>query len=176
MTVDGYYNQLDHLIDWETDPTNDMTRAVNRGQISGKGVEFEVNAKRASGLEGRASYALSDAYDQLIHQRLDNSPLQQAKLNGTIPITRHAFAGLELLYFSAQRSYQQTRVPPSFLTNVTLSTRPLWGGWILSASCYNALDRRWFTPAGPNNTQADIPESGRAFRLKLTYHFKRGDQ
>ena len=63
MTVDGYYNQLDHLIDWETDPTNDMSRAVNRGQVHGKGVEFELNAKRASGLEGRASYALSDVYD-----------------------------------------------------------------------------------------------------------------
>ena len=37
MTVDGYYNQLDHLIDWETDPTNDMSRAVNRGQVHGKG-------------------------------------------------------------------------------------------------------------------------------------------
>jgi len=37
MTVDGYYNHLDHLIDWETDPANNMTRAVNRGKIRGRG-------------------------------------------------------------------------------------------------------------------------------------------
>jgi iron complex outermembrane receptor protein len=93
MTVDGYYNQLDHLIDWETDTATDMARAVNRGQVRGKGLEFELNAKRASGIEGRASYALSDAYDQINHQRLDNSPLHQGKLNGTMPIKHHAFAG-----------------------------------------------------------------------------------
>ena len=176
MTVDGYYNHLDHLIDWETDPANDMTRAVNRGQISGKGVEFELNAKRPSGLEGRASYAFSDAYDQIIHQRLDNSPLHQAKLNGTIPITRHAFAGLELQYFSAQRSYQQTRVPPSLLTNATFSTRPFWGSWSFSASCYNALDRRWYSPVGPSSPEADIAGNGRAFRFRLSYRFTRGEQ
>jgi iron complex outermembrane receptor protein len=176
MTVDAYYNQLDHLIDWETDPANDMTRAVNRGQVRGRGLEFELNAKRASGLEGRASYSLSDAYDRILQQRLDNSPLHQGKLNGTIPIVRHAFAGLELLYFSPQRSYQQTRVPPSFLTNVTFSTRPLWGAWIFSASCYNAFDRRWYSPAGPNNTQSEIAGDGRAFRFKLSYRFTRGGQ
>src|SRR4051812_46010634 len=120
-----------------------MTSAVNIGQDRGRGLELEFNAKRPAGWEARASYALADTYDHLNHERLDNSPLQQGKLNAAIPIMRHGFAGLELQYFSAQQSYQRTRVPPSFLTNFTLSTKPFWGGWEISGSCYNLLDRRW---------------------------------
>jgi len=141
MTVDGYYNTLDHLIDWVVDPANDMTHAVNIGQDRGRGVEFELDAKRASGWEARASYALADAQEQINLQRLDNSPLHQGKLNAMIPITRHGFAGLELRYSSAQQTYQGTRVPPVFLTNLSLSTKPLWG-WEFSGGCYNVLDRR----------------------------------
>src|ERR1035437_1145961 len=81
LTVDGYYNNLDHLIDWVTDPANGMTHSVNVGQDRGRGLEFEVHARRASGLEARASYALADAYDQINLQRPNNSPLQQAQLN-----------------------------------------------------------------------------------------------
>jgi iron complex outermembrane receptor protein len=176
ITLDGYYNNLDHLIDWTTDPANDRARAVNVGQDRGKGLEFELNAKHASGLDMRASYALADSYDQIDRHRLDNSPLQQGKLNATIPVTRRGFAGVELLYFSAQQAYQETRVPPAFLTNLTFSTKPLWGGWELSASCYNALDRQWFSPMGPNDTQAAITQDGRAFRFKLSYRLARGEK
>jgi outer membrane receptor protein involved in Fe transport len=132
---------------------------------------LELHAKRASGLEARASYGLADAYDQVNTRRLDNSPLHQGKLNALIPVTRHAFAGLEASYSSAQTTYQQTRVSPSLLTNLTLSTKPLWGGWEFSASCYNAFDRRWFTPDGPSNTQAAMQQDGRSFRFKLSYRW-----
>jgi len=176
MTVDGYYNTLDHLIDFVPDPANGMVRAANIGQDRGRGLEFELDAKRPSGWEGRASYALSDAYDRVNLQRLDNSPLHQGKLNATIPVSRHGFAGLELLYFSAQQTYQNTRVPPFFLTNLTFSTKPLWGGWVFSASCYNALNRRWFSPMGPNDTQSAIAQDGRTFRLKVSYRSTRGEK
>ncbi len=176
ITVDGYYNTLDHLIDYVPDPANGLIRATNIGQDRGRGLEFELDAKRPSGWEGRASYALSDAYDRIDRERLENSPLHQGKLNATIPVTRHGFAGLELLYFSAQQSYQETRVPPAFLTNLTVSTRPLWGGWEVSASAYNLLDRRWFSPAGLDNAQAEIPQDGRTLRLKLSYRFGSGEK
>jgi outer membrane receptor for ferrienterochelin and colicins len=169
LTVDGYYNNLDHLIDWVTDPANGMTHSVNVGQDRGRGLEFELHAKRASGLEARASYALADAYDQINLQRLNNSPLHQAKLNALLPVTPHGFVGLESVYTSAQQSYQETRVPPWFLTNLTLSSKPLWGGWEFSASCYNAFDRRWFSPMQTNAAQAAIQQDGRTFRFKISY-------
>ena len=176
ITLDGYYNNLDHLIDWATDPANGLIHALNIGQDQGKGLEFELDATRASGLEARASYALADARNQVNGQRLDNSPLHQGKVNATLPVTRLGFAALELLYSSAQQSYQGTRVSPSFLTNVTVSTRPLWEGWEFSASCYNALDRRWFSPMGPNETPAAIQQDGRTYRFKLSYRLGRREK
>ena len=129
-----------------------------------------MEAQRASGLAARASYALSNAYDHNDHgARLANSPLHQAKLNATLPIVRRGFVGLELLSFSAQQSFRGTTVPASLLCNITLSSNPLWHHWEFSASSYNLLNHRLFTPLGPNDPEAVIREDGRTFRFKVTY-------
>jgi outer membrane receptor protein involved in Fe transport len=60
------------------------------------------------------------------------------------------------------------------LTNVTLSTKPVWGGWQFSTSCYNAFNRRWFSPAGPELRQAEVPQDGRTYRFEITYRLHRG--
>jgi outer membrane receptor for ferrienterochelin and colicins len=172
-TLDAYYNSLDNLVEWVPDPANGMTHAANIGQDHGRGIEVELNAKWKSGWQGRASYSLADAHNPLNRQRLDNSPLHQAKLNAIIPATRHAFGGIELLYASAQQTYQQTRVAPSFLTNLSLSTTPFWGGFELSATCYNATNRRWFSPSPPSTTEPAILQDGRTFRFKLSYRFSK---
>jgi iron complex outermembrane receptor protein len=169
ITADGFYNDLDNLIDEVPDPATGLNHFVNGGENEGRGVEFELDAKRASGLAGRASYTLADAKDIIQDERVANSPLHKAKLNATIPLARRAFAGLEMQYISAQQSYQDTRVPPTFLTNLTLSTRPLWGGWEFSASGYNLFDRRWFSPAGAEHRQAEILQDGRTWRFKISY-------
>ena len=169
MKLDGSYNHLGSLIDQVPDTNTGLTHFVNAGRDRGRAIEMEFDAKRASGLAARASYSLADASDQLQHSRLDNSPLHMAKLNGTVPLSRHALAAVELLYESAQTSYQLTRVPPSLLTNLTLSTKPLWGGWEFSTSCYNAFNRLWYSPAGPFLQQPEIQQDGRTYRFKISY-------
>ena len=173
MTVDGYYNGLDRLIDWTVDPSNGMAHAANVDQDRGRGLELELDAKRTSGwgsgIEGRASYALADARNRLSGERLDNSPLHLAKFNAILPATRHGFIGVEALYTSTETTYQLTRVPRWFLTNLTLSTRPLWGGWEFSASCYNAFDRRYFDSVGLNMVQPAIQQDGRTYRFRISY-------
>jgi hypothetical protein len=79
-----------------------------------------VEAKRASGLATRVSYSLADASDSLRHMRLENSPVDMAKINGTLPLSQH--------------------VQPSLQTNATFSTGPVLGRWELSASCFNAFN------------------------------------
>ncbi len=174
VTTEGFYNNLTNLIDQQPDPASGLTHFVNSGRDHGRGVEAEVEAKKASGFAARASYTLAHAEDVIAMQRLQNSPLHTTKLNMTIPVSHNAFGGVEFLYSSAQTSYLQTRVPPWFLTNVTLSTKPLWGGWEFSGSCYNALDRRWYSPAGPGFRQASIQQDGRAFRFKASYRLPFG--
>lgn len=173
MTLDGSINHLRDLIDQVPDPVSGLSHFVNIGRDSGRGMEMELAAKRPSGLAARVSYTLADSTDSIEHGRLANSPLHMAKANGTIPIYRRGFAGLELLYASAQRTYQDTRVQPSLLTNATLSTRPVFGGWELSASCYNAFNQSWYSPAGPDLRQAEIRQDGRTFSFKVSHRFSK---
>lgn len=175
-TVDGFYNNLRNLIDEAPDPADGLTHFVNAGRVRGRGLEFELEAKRKSGLSARASYTVADAEDLADHSRLANSPLHTAKLNTSIPLLRHTFAGVEMLYSSAQKSYQGAQVPWSFLTNVTVSTSPLWGGWQFSGSCYNAFNRRWSTGAGPENREPQIQQDGRTFRFKVSYRLPIGEK
>jgi len=169
LTADAFYNSLKNLIDLTADPANGLNHFDNRGRDRGRGVEFELEAKRASGLSARASYTLADAKDTIQSLRLPNSPLHTAKLNASIPLVQHTFAALELLYSSPQQTYQGIPVSSSFLTNVTFSTKPLWGGWQFSGSCYNALNRRWSTSSGPQYVESQILQDGRTYRFKASY-------
>jgi iron complex outermembrane receptor protein len=77
-----------------------------------------------------------------------------------------------LLYTGAQRNFTHTRISPSFLTNATLSARPLHSGWDVTLSCYNLFDRHWATPTGP---EVDVPgtvQNGRTVRLRISYRWK----
>jgi outer membrane receptor protein involved in Fe transport len=169
FTGDAFYSQLRNLIDEVENPSTAMTQFINQGRDRSRGVAFEVETKRASGLALRASYTLTDARDEILHARLTNSPLHLAKFDGTLPVAYRGFAALELLYSSSEESYQQTRVPSYLLTNFTISTKPIRNAWEFSASLYNAFDHRWYSPAGPSFAQADVAQDGRTFRIKLLY-------
>lgn len=173
LTADAYYNQLTKLIDQVPDNTTGLSYFVNEGRVHSKGIEFEVQAQKDSGLGARASYAFSKARNDVELSALANSPSHQAKLNATLPILRRGFTGIELLYISSLQDYRQTRVSPFALTNVTFSTRPLWGGWEFSASLYNAFDRRWFSPMSPNDPEAAIEQDGRTYRFTVSYRWHR---
>jgi iron complex outermembrane receptor protein len=169
MTADGYYNNLNNIIENVAAPSG-LTYFVNNAKDRAQGIEFEFEAKRASGLAARASYAFSNAIDSNDHSiPLADSPVHQAKLNATLPIVRRGFAGAELLSFSEQQTFRGTTVPSSFLCNVTLSSIPLWHHWEFSLSSYNLLNQRLFTPMGPNDPEAAIRQDGRTFRFKVSY-------
>jgi outer membrane receptor for ferrienterochelin and colicin len=168
VTVDGSYNHLQDLIDQVPDPATGLSHFVNSGRDRGRTIEMELEAKRASGLAARVSYTLADASDSITQIRLDNSPVQMAKFNGTLPISRHLFSALEFRYVSAQDTFQGTRVQLSFLTNATLSSGPVWGGWEFSASSYNAFNNARFDPAGPDLVEPEIRQDGRTFLFKLS--------
>lgn len=176
LTAGGYYNRMRGLIEQAPDASNGLTHFVNIGRDTGRGLEFELEAKRASGLSGRASYTLADARDDMQNVRLTSSPLHTAKFDASIPLTRFVFVSPEWNYTSAQATYQQTRVSPSFLTNLSVLLRPPHGNWEISATGYNLLDRRWWSPVGYDLRQAQILQDGRTFRIKLSYLLANGEK
>ncbi len=169
FTADFYYNQLKKLIDQEPAPDAGLSYFVNDGSTHAKGAEFEAEAHGQSGWEAGASWSLSRATDDLLHTALENSPQNNLKVKMTAPLFKQGFAGAELIYSSAMESYRGTRVPPYALTNITFTSRPVAGGWNCSAGLYNAFDRRFFSPMGPNDPEAAIQQDGRTFRFKITY-------
>jgi outer membrane receptor for ferrienterochelin and colicins len=169
VTVDSYFNELHNLIDEVPAGSSGMEWFVNDGRVHALGLEAEVAGERGSGLGARISYTASTAIDTETNTHMANSPVSQVKLNGKSPLSRHAFASLELLFVSAMTDDSGTRVPSCLLPDFTVNTNPLWGGWVFSSSLYNATNRRWFSPAGPNSPEDQIQQDGRTWRFKAVY-------
>jgi iron complex outermembrane receptor protein len=169
VTADAFYNQLHNLISEVPANIPGFAWVVNDGQVNAKGLELEVAAERSSGLGARASYTATATNQGGIYTHPVNAPVTQAKLNGTSPVSRHAFASVELLYVSSMTDYRGTRVPSYMLPNITVNTNPLWGGWVFSSSMYDATNQRWFAPMGPSDPEEQIQQDGRTWRFKATY-------
>ncbi|HZZ37925.1 MAG TPA: TonB-dependent receptor [Acidobacteriaceae bacterium] len=168
VTVDGYYNQLKQLIDQVPAGNNLLTYFVNDDRIHAEGLEFELTAERKSGLGARASYSAANGKDDAAGVPLGDMPHGQARFNGTAPLGRWGFVGLESIYVSAMTDGQGTRVPAYLLPDITLSSRPL-RGWKVASSCYDFSNQGWFSPAGPSDPESQIHMDGRTWRLSLSY-------
>jgi iron complex outermembrane receptor protein len=169
VTADGFYNELHNLLTEVPAKIPGYVWVVNDGQVDAKGLEFEVAAERASGLGARASYTVTATSDTGVYTRPVNAPVTQAKLNATSPLSRHAFAALDVMYVGPMTDYRGTRVPSYVLPNLTVNTNSLWGGWVFSSSVYNATNRRWFSPMGQLDPEDQIQQDGVTWRFKVTY-------
>jgi hypothetical protein len=63
----------------------------------------------------------------------------------------------------------KTQAADQDLMSLPMATRPLWGGWQISSSLYDALGRHWSSPAGPNDPEDQIQMDGRGWRLQVGY-------
>ena len=169
VTADGFYNQLKELIDHVPDGATTLSYFVNDDRVHAQGLEVQVDAERRSGAELKASYTATAATDDVVHAPLTNAPHSQANLNGSVPLSRWAWASLEMVYVSALTDMRGTRVSPYLLPNLTLTTKPLRGGWQFSSSLYDATNRRWSSPAGPNDPEDQIRMDGRGWRVQVGY-------
>jgi outer membrane receptor for ferrienterochelin and colicins len=169
FSASGFENDLYKTIEEGVDPVTGTTHFANEKGEAGHGFEFEAIAKLASGWSGRSSFTATRTVPKDPTKAVMNSPSDLAKLSGSAPISSHGLLGLELLYAGPQTNYQGMRIPSSFLTNATISTRPLRSGWQFSASCYNLLDRSWATPTGPEVEPAATVQDGRTLRFRITY-------
>lgn len=167
-TVVGFFSDLHKEIEESVDATGSSYFANGGGDLS-YGVDSELRADSRSGWMARASYSFVKTRERENSLQVMNAPSHLAKLNGTVPLSRYAFVSGEVFYTGVQQNYLRARIASSLLTNATFSTRPLWGGWQFSLSAYNLLDRRWYTPTGPELTQKATEQDGRNLRFKISY-------
>lgn len=168
LTADGYYNQLKELIDQVPAGAGLLTFFVNDDRVHAEGLELELAAERKSGLAARVSYSTTDGRDDVAEVPLKNMPHSQARFNGAAPLGGWGVASLEGIYVSSLTDGQGTRVPGYLLPNATFSSRSVYG-WQIVSSCYNFSNHRWFSPAGPNDPEDQIPMDGRTWRFGLSW-------
>ena len=91
-------------------------------------------------------------------------------LNASIPVSERLRAGVETQYVSS-RQIEGNSIPAYATTNFTLSTARPWHGVDLSASVYNAFDRKYVGPFDNGAQGGLMPQDERNYRIKATYRF-----
>jgi len=175
-SVAGFHYDIQDLIGTSTvpagQPNEGLIQLQNLGSVDVNGMELTLNGSWARGLQGRASYAYTDARDNMTGARLVNSPMHLGKFSFTVPLYREQlFGSLELLSMSGRRTLADQQDRGYATVNATLFSRELLRGLELSASVYNLFDVKYSDPGGPEHTQDLIQQDGRGFRVKLTYRF-----
>ncbi|PYJ03129.1 MAG: TonB-dependent receptor, partial [Verrucomicrobia bacterium] len=147
-SVAGFYNRIDNLIRFNSEPGHQQYENVTRAESDG--VELALDAFWPGGMRGRASYTFQETEDKSARHVLSDSPKHLAKLNLSVPLWKEKlFAGLEYQYVSRRTT---TGLDPMTGTevvgaeaagysvvNVTLFSQNLVKGLELSASVYNLL-------------------------------------
>ena len=169
MAASGFSNTLNQIIKENQDPLTGNTHFANETGDTGRGAEVELAAKYPSGWQARTSYTYEWTQQKQTGTTVMNSPAHLGKLDGVAPIKSRVFFGTELLFTGPQPNFLGQRIGSSFLVNATISTRTFANGLQFSASCYNALDRNWATPTGPEVAVPATEQDGRTLRLRLTY-------
>ena len=171
LTSSLYYDDIENLITFETDPAGNAIFGNLAGATT-RGGGLELEGKWANGWRLLASYTYADARDSATGQRLSDSPQHLPKLSLTAPVwPEKVFATLEVQGMSARKTIEGGTVDGFCLANFTLFSRQIVKGLEASASIYNLLDQHYADPVGADFAQSAVPQDGRGFRLKLTYRF-----
>jgi iron complex outermembrane receptor protein len=173
LSASGFYKRTDNLISQATDPANGLIHFQNLDGIHTKGLELQLAEKRPSGWEGRLSYTVQESHSSMDNENLSNSPRHLAKINIIAPVwQKKLFAGVEGQEVSKRLTVWDTKIGGFFVANATLYSREMLGGMQLSASLYNAFNKRYEDAVGQEFRQNGLPQDRRTFRIKLTYRFQ----
>ncbi len=166
-----YHYELRDLINPTLDPADGLLVFRNVGAVRATGVEMELQAS-AGGVDGDLSYAWQYARDRATGERLANSPQHLVKLHlaRSLP-PGHTHAGLEVLAMSSRRTFAGSDVPGAVVSNLNLTSSPLWRGISLQAGLYNLTNTAYADPAAQEHRQQSIPQDGRHVRVALRLAF-----
>ena len=103
---------------------------------------------------------------------MSNSPRHLVKAQLSAPLYEEkVFLSAELLFNSSVGTLTGAKADSYTVLNTTLFAQKIARGLEVSASIYNLLDTHYAVPGAADHAQDLIPQDGRTFRAKLTYHF-----
>ncbi len=170
-TVSLYQSRFRDLIEQTTDPTTSLLQFQNMESATARGVELELKARLAGGLDAYGSYCFQRAKNSRSGATLTNSPEHIAKLGVSHPLRWGLFASVDLLYETSRLTVQDTRTDPYFLANATLTFEPKGSPLRLQFQVHNLFNTSYALPGGYEHIQAAIPQDGRNFAARVEYRF-----
>ena len=169
-TVSLYNYEMNDLVDVVELPDS-LFQFQNVSKVKAKGLELELNAQLEMGLRGYVSYTFQDAEDADSKEKLTNSPSHIVKLGLACPVFDYFYAALGLQYETERITVYETKTDPYLLTNINLSTKPLFDHLKFSFLIRNLFDTEYKLPGGFEHMQPAIVQDGRSFAAKLEYNF-----
>ena len=167
-----YHYKVSNLIEQQVDAASGLLIFNNVGAARAQGVEVEADYVDTSGWRARGSWAHQTTRDTASGAQLSNSPTALGKLHVSVPVPAvHARMGVEWQYQGERLTLTRARLPARAVTNLTLQFAPPGSKLALSASLYNAFDKAYADPGGPELRQDSVAQDGRQWRLQLTLPF-----
>lgn len=169
--VSVYNYEMENLIDQIIDPSDSLLQFQNISKVRAKGVELGFDARLKMGLTGYANYIFQKAEDVDLGERLTNSPAHIVNAGLAYPFLNLLNAAVEVQCETERITVYETETDPYLLTNVSLSTKPLFGYIKLSLLIRNLFDTDYKLPGGYEQLQDAIAQDGRNFTVKAEYTF-----
>jgi iron complex outermembrane receptor protein len=145
---------------------------VNKESVRSTGVEVEAETRSAAGLLVRASLALQRATDRASDTRLSNAPGHVGTLQVSLPVWRRQIVlASDSTFTSWRNTVHGERLPAYWLSNVTVTYRPLASPVVVGASVYNVLNTIYAHPVGVEFRQPAIEQNGRTGSIRVTVSF-----
>ncbi len=166
-----YHYNITNLIDLTTDPDSGLLTFRNLSHARADGLTLEAMRDWTNGVRLRASYSWQLAEDEA-GKWLDNSPRHLAKLNWSQPFFGDTWrTGTELHYIGKRRTTQGNEVAGALVANLNLLGQPFGKNLDVALGVYNLFNQDYADPGSDEHLQAEIPQDGRTWRLKLDYRF-----
>ena len=173
MTASGFYYPIHGLINQQVDAASGNAVFVNAKSLDLRGLEFALSRSLPRGLEGTVSYSFQEAIDNSTQMPVTNAPKHLVQASLSVPLIKQkVFASMDLQYVSKRATITGEYSGAYVVPNFTLFARDISKRWDISASLYNAFNRRYADPTGNGLVEDTIVQDGRSFRIKVGYKFQ----
>jgi iron complex outermembrane recepter protein len=171
VSADAFVYQTRDLITERPGASPDGIQFLNSGRMKAEGFEFETETVLPAGLHATGAYTYAHASQADATTPLSNSPRHLAQLRLAVPLgVGGLLAGVEHIFVGEREGIDGSRVPSTFLCNVTL-TRRASHGVAVGLDIKNLFDRLNTDPGNEEHPTARIPQNGRTARVRITWQF-----
>lgn len=168
----AYYFKVKDIITSVADPNDDTSMFRNTGDVTGNGIELEVEKTWAGDINLRFSQTFQQTKDAHTRTRATNSPASLSTLNLNLPLLgSKLYGGFEAQYVSRRHGPEGGSVPSYWLANLTLLAKDIVKNLDLSGSVYNLFDQTVKYPTSNEFRQRALIGDGIHFRIKACYRF-----